>query len=205
MAFGDFSFPEVLEELGLTEGVANLFPTAEPVPLSAEYVTMYRRAGALAGSGNASEKAKSELLIAPLLVELWARYEDRINLHSGSEVVGDRAAKLSGVCDFVIGRGQQLPRVTAPLIVVIEAKRDLIENGYGQCIASMVGIQRFKRNAKKGDGPVFGVVTTATVWKFLRLDGGILTYDHTEFTLDPVDRLFGRLVAMIESLLAVTP
>jgi len=203
MAFGDFSFPDVIEELGLTEGVANLFPTAEPVPPSAEYVTMYRRAGALAGSGNASEKAKSELLIAPLLVELWARYEDRINLHSGSEVVGDRAAKLSGVCDFVIGRGQQLPRVTAPRIVVIEAKRDLIGNGYGQCIASMVGIQRFNRNAKKDDGPVFGVLTTATVWKFLRLEGTTLTYDHAEFTLDPVDRLFGRLVAMIESLLAV--
>jgi len=203
MAFGDFGYPEVLTEFGLTDTTADLLPHAKAVPLEAAFGTVFGQCAALAGSGNATEKARSELLIAPILVDVWSRFGGRITLHSGAELVADRAAKLVGVCDFLMGRGPQMPRVAAPLLVVIEANRDLIENGFGQCIASMVGIQRFNRSAGKPDGPVYGVVTTGTVWRLLRLDGATLTYDYSEFTLEPVDRLVGRLVAMIESLLAV--
>lgn len=205
MASGDFAFPDVIGDFGLSETTSDLFPGALPVPLEPAFVTVFGQYAALAGSGNASEKARSELLIAPILVDVWSRFDGRVTLHSGAELIADRAAKLVGTCDFLMGKGPQLPRVVAPLPVVIEAKRDLIENGFGQCIASMVGIQRYNRSAGEPDGPVYGVVTTGTVWRLLRLDGTILTYDHTEFTLEPVDRLVGRLVAMIESLLAVTP
>lgn len=207
MAFGDFTYPEVISALGLTETSADLLGKAPPLPPTPEGVIVFGRYAALARVGNSAEKAKSELVITPVLVEAWARFEEQLNFHSGCELVADPAAKLVGFCDFLVGRGPQLPRPVAPLFVVIEAKRDNIETGYGQCIASMVGLQRLNQKNGAGDRPVFGVISTGSVWRFLKLEGTTLTHDLTEFalTLSYPDRVLGALVAMIESLLAVTP
>ncbi len=202
MAFRDFSYPEVVSQFGLTETTEDLFGTAPPVAPTPEYRAMAARYARLA-VGNLNEKAKSEYLIAPLLVELWARYEDRVNMYSGSEFVADEAAKLSGYCDFLLGLGQQLPIPRAPQVVVIEAKKDDLMDGYGQCIAGMVGLQRFNRTAKRNRPFVYGGVTTGGLWRLMKLEGTTLTYDKNEFATKSPDELLGALVAMIESLLAV--
>lgn len=201
MAFSDFTYPSVVTEFGLTEANAELFPQARPVAPSAALQAFLNTNLALAATGNTAEKARSELLVSPVLSELWSRYKGRISLYSGAELTADPDARLTGYCDFLIGRGPQLPRLIAPAIVVIEAKRDNIENGYGQCIAGMVGIQRFNRRAGQPDAPVFGGVTTGMNWKFLRLDGSVLTYDEPEYGIQPIERLLGVLSAMVEAFL----
>lgn len=202
MAFGDFKYPDVVSHFGLTQTTADLFGAAPPVAPSAAYQAIAPRYAKMA-VGNAGEKAKSELLIAPILSDIWARYEDRINMYSGNEFVADEAAKLTGYCDFLFGLGPQLPLPTAPLVVVIEAKKDDLMNGYGQCIAGMVGLQRFNRNAKLDRPFVYGGVTTGGAWRLMKLEGTVLIHDKNEFFANPPDRLLGALVAMIESLLAV--
>jgi hypothetical protein len=204
MAFRDFTYPEVVAHFGLTEATADLFGTAPPVPPSPEYRAMAARYARLS-VGNVNEKAKSEYLIAPLLVELWGRYEDRVNMYSGHEFVADEPAKLSGYCDFLLGLGQQLPIPRAPQVVVIGAKKDDLMDGYGQCIAGMVGLQRFNRAAKLDRPFVYGGVTTGGLWRFMKLEETTLTHDKNEFATKSPDTLLGALVAMLESLLAVTP
>lgn len=204
MAFGEFTYPEVIAHFGLTETTAALFATAKPVALSAGLLDAFQGNLTLASTIR-TEKARAEWLVAPILGELWRRYRDRISLYSGLDFPADPDAKLTGFCDFLIGRGAQLPRLVAPLLVVIEAKKDDVSTGYGQCIAGMVGIRSFNRRAGKPASPVFGVVTTGISWQFLRLDETLLTFDPQEHPIDPPDRLYGILVAMIDVMLAAHP
>ncbi len=202
MAFGDFKYPDVVTEFQLTETSADLFGGVPPVAPSAAYQAIGPRYAKLAVA-NPNEKAKSEYLIALLLSEVWSRYEGRVTLHSGSEFVADEAAKLTGYCDFLLGLGPQLTLPKAPLVMVVEAKRDLLTNGYGQCIAGMIGIQRFNAKAGRPVPVVYGGVTTGGLWQLMKLEDRRLAFDTNEFGVNPPDRLLGALVAMIESLLAV--
>jgi hypothetical protein len=145
-----------------------------------------------------TEKARSELLVAPVLSELWTRAGGRINLFSGAEFDADPAAELTGFVDFMIGLGPQLPRVSAPVVVVVfEAKRDNIAGGYGQCIAAAVGAQRFNQREGRPVETIYGGITTGAIWKFLRLDGTRVTFDLSEYTIQQPDRLLGLLAHMV--------
>ncbi|WP_321161611.1 hypothetical protein [Lyngbya sp. CCAP 1446/10] len=48
-----------------------------------------------------SDKARSELIIAPILVEIKKRLPERMSLFSGREFNVDPARGLSGYCDFL--------------------------------------------------------------------------------------------------------
>lgn len=191
MAFSDFRYPAVIQELGLTEVTAeNLYPAARPVvPVLANPAVL--EVGTRLALNINTEKAKSEWLIAPILGDLWSRYRGRMNLHSGVEFDADPDARLTGRCDFLIGRGPQFPYLTAPVLMVVEAKNDNVYEGFGQAIAGMVGMQRFNRREGHPLDPVFGCSTTGTAWRFVQLSGTVVTIDLTEYHLGQVDRILG--------------
>ena len=195
MAFSDFTYPSVLTEFGLTERGAYLFPGVPPVAPSAAFNARFDRNTQLAVLIN-TEKARSEYLIAPVLGELWEP-NTRIGLHSGVEFPADPEARLTGFCDFILGHGPQVPRVHAPVLMVVEAKNEKISDGYGQCIAAMVGAVRFNRREGTEVPAIYGCVTSGMMWRFLRLTDGVVTFDLNEYTLAPVDRILGILTHII--------
>jgi hypothetical protein len=196
MAFRDFPYPDVIAQFGLSEDSADLFPGVSDLTASAALLAFLGTNLTLANLIN-TEKARSELLVAPMLSELWSRAGGRINLFSGIEFAADPDAGLTGYVDFLIGRGPQLPRVSAPVVVVFEAKRDNIAEGYGQCIAAAVGAQRFNTRAGRPVETIYGGITTGAIWKFLRLDGTQVTFDLSEYTIQQPDRLLGLLAHMV--------
>lgn len=196
MAFPDFPYPEVIAQFGLTENSADLFPGVPELPASSALRSFLGTNLTLANLIN-TEKARSELLVAPVFSELWRQAGGRINLFSGIEFVADPDAELTGFVDFLIGLGPQLPRVSTPVIVVFEAKRDNIAEGYGQCIAAAVGAQRFNRRASQSVETIYGGITTGINWKFLCLTGNRLTFDLSEYTIHQPDRLLGLLAHMV--------
>jgi len=198
MAFSDFSYPDVFAKLGLTEASADLFGAVAPIAPSEALRSQMPKLMTLAVSIN-TEKARSELLVVPLLVETWGRMKGRINLFSGVDFQADPEAKLTGFVDFLFGLGPQLLRPTAPVAVLFEAKRDSIADGFGQCIAAMVGAQRFDERAGKPQPVVYGAVTTGVVWRFLTLSQSLITFDQTEYTIHQIDELLGILQYMLES------
>lgn len=197
MAFTDFHYPEVLDQFGLTERtVPRLFgnvPTRSVPPWLADVLKSNAR---LALAIN-TEKARAEWLIAPILGEFWKWYAGTVCLLSGTNFVADPDAGLTGYCDFIIGRGPQRPPVTAPVFVLIEAKNENIYDGFGQCIAAMVGAQRFNRRHKTEVGTVYGCSSTGTTWKFLQLTGSEISVDLTEYLLSEVDKILGILTHMV--------
>ncbi len=144
-----------------------------------------------------SETARAIWLVGPLLADLWSRYAGSINLLAGVEFAADPADDLTGFVDFILSRSPQTDFVTPPVLVAFEAKQDSIPDGLGQCVAAMVGAQRFNRRAGEPDGPVYGCVTTGSVWKFLRLDAAGLVEDMADYTQADVPRLLGILVHIV--------
>jgi hypothetical protein len=192
MAFSNFQYPDVLGTFGLREDSSDLFadvPSLDPSEPLRAVLPANRELASLMHT----EKARSELLVSPVLSDMWRRFRGRVNLHSGVDFPADPDAELTGFVDFVIGRGPQLPRISPPVLLAFEAKRDSIPDGYGQCIAAMVGAERYNRRASQPADPIYGCVTTGDLWRFLRLSGGVVTFDQPLYLIDEVDRLLGIL------------
>ena len=144
-----------------------------------------------------TEKAKSELIVAQVLVELCEHFENRVSLFSGIDFNVDTAAKLVGVCDFLVSLSADAYVLEAPVIILVEAKRDSLTDGLGQCVAEMVAAQRF--NAEKGnDIPcVYGATTSGLDWLFLKLAGQPLSIDAVPYQLTQCAKILGILASMV--------
>jgi hypothetical protein len=197
MSFRDFTLPKVQQDFGLATNTSRqLFAGVVPVPLS-ETLRRYLADFQPLGMSIPTEKGRSELLVAPLLAEVWRRSEHRISLYSGVELNVDEAAGLNGMCDFLLGMTPQLFYVDAPVVAVVavvEAKRDSIVDGLGQCAAELVAVQRFNQKANQPHDPVYGCVTTGALWRFLRLAGKRLDIDLDEYQIAQADRILGVLL-----------
>jgi hypothetical protein len=194
VSFRDFTLQKVQRDFCLTtDNTQRLFAEVAPVPLS-ETIRRYLEDFQSLGMNFPTEKGRSELLVAPLLAEVWAQSKHRISLYSGVELNVDEKVGLNGICDFLLGRSSQMYYVEAPILAVVEAKKDSIPDGLGQCGAAMVAVQRFNQRAGKPEGAVYGCVTTGSLWHFLRLTEQRLDIDLDEYHVLQADRILGVLL-----------
>lgn len=201
MAYSSFTLAEVMTQFGIAVDTSrDLFGHVAPVPLGAtvrQTIQDNLQLALLIGN----EKARSELLVAQILAELWRHTQHRISLYSGVALDVDVPAGLNGVCDFLIGRAPQLPDVSPPLFVVVEAKKDDMQGAYGQCAAEMVAALRLNRQHATSFESVSGCVTTGTSWRFMQLTGTQLDIDLTEYLLTQIDHIFGILLFLVAAAL----
>ena len=144
-----------------------------------------------------TEKAKSELIIAPALLEVKRLLNHQISVFSGTDFTVDIAAGLNGVCDFLISRSPEQFEIEAPAVVLVEAKRDNINSGLGQCIAEMVAAQRFNEANNNPIPTIYGSVTSGTAWRFMKLEGQIVTIGVRDYPFLPVETILSMLVWMV--------
>ena len=140
MAFADFSFPQVQQDLGLTGTEADLFDAIAPAAVRPEFQASLELGAVVALSIN-TEKARSEFIIAPVLLELRRLVGAQLGLFSGVPLDGDPARGLNGICDFLLTTSGRQLVVAAPVVAIVEAKNDNLLSGLGQCIAEMVAAQ----------------------------------------------------------------
>jgi hypothetical protein len=198
LSFQQFSFPKVLQDLGLTLHDGDLFSTVTPFAVREEFASILRDGVVLAVANN-TEKAKSEFIIAPVLLELRRIVGHRFLLFSGVEWEADASLGLNGFCDFILTKGESKLVLTAPFVAIVEAKNDSIRTGLGQCIAATYGAQLCNQKDGRGIERVFGVVTTGTAWKFLQLGGSSLIVDEPEYYIDDLNKVMGILKCIVES------
>ncbi len=197
MAFRDFKHPELLRTFGLTwRTTVDLFGGVTLVAPDPAVVRVLGLMNPLASTLN-TEKARSEWMTALVLGDFWARYAGQISLYSGADFQADPDAGLNGFCDFLLARAPQQPAIQPPVAVIFEAKREDINDGLGQCIAAMVGSQRYNARAGLPAETIYGCVTTGSLWKFLRLTGTDVTFDLTEYPLHDLSHLLGIFTHMI--------
>jgi hypothetical protein len=144
-----------------------------------------------------TEKARSEAIINPVLLEVRNILNQQISVFSGEEFNVDAAVGLTGVCDFLISRSPEQLDIEAPAIVMVEAKKGDLKVGLGQCIAEMVAAQKFNEAKGRSISAIYGSVSSGTAWRFLKLEGQIVTIDLTDYPLPTVDKILGFLVWMV--------
>ncbi len=142
-----------------------------------------------------TEKARSEFIIAPVLSEVKRQSGQALSLFSGVEFNVDFDQGLRGTCNFLSSPVQLF--IQAPVVAIAEAKNDNIKSDIRQCLAEMVAARTL--NAQQGNAipVVYGVVTTGTNWKFLRLSGLAATVDEREYYIDQVGHVLGILLLMV--------
>ena len=149
MAYSDWTLETVKKAFHLEEvNTAGIFSDIEPVAPSAHLTTTLERNVPLAFAMG-TEKAKSELIVSAVLVELWEHCNRSISFFSGIDFNVDAENGLTGVCDFLVSLSPAQFHLEAPAIILVEAKRDNLTAGLGQCVAEMVAAQRF--NAEQGN------------------------------------------------------
>ena len=194
MAYSDFTLAKVKEDFGLTlDETHNLFAGVEevgPTDLLKQTLNEYLP---LATAIN-TEKARSELIIAPILTEVRRQLKYQISLFSGTEFNVDQTKGLTGFCDFILSGSREQFYISAPVIMIAEAKNENIKGGLGQCIAAMIATQLFNKNAQNEIKTIYGAVTSGTVGRFITLEESNVFIDSTEYYVDRVGKILGILL-----------
>jgi len=147
--------------------------------------------------GSNTEKARSELIITPTLVELRKQLNSQIGLFSGIDFTVDVNRGLNGSCDFIISQSPQLLILRSPVIMLVEAKKENINAGLGQCIAEMLAAQIYNQREGQEVKNIYGVVTTGEIWKFIKLTGQLVEIDLAEYFLNNINKILGILASAV--------
>ncbi len=139
-----------------------------------------------------NEKAKSELLVMPILVEMW-ECNQQFKPLSGLTFNVDPSRGLKGVADFLISSKHKAVDLEVPIVCIFEAKDDKLETWYGQCGSEMYAARIF--NERKGNNIqiIYGAVTNGFTWQFLKLEEQTLFIDSQRYAIANLPQLLGAI------------
>jgi hypothetical protein len=199
MAYNRFTLPEVATQFDLSiERDTPLFGSVAPVTPS-EFLRMTLKRYLPLALDMQTEKARSEFIIAPILMEVVEQKERRVSLHSGVDFNVDRKSGLAGFCDYLFSASPERTEIVAPVLAVVEAKREDIPGGFGQCLAELVAAQKFNAQNEQPLPRVHGCVTTGDRWRFLRLEGTHASLDIDEYPVESIDKILGILLHVVST------
>jgi hypothetical protein len=196
MPYNNFTIDEVEDKFGLVfksnpfiPNLNSLFPSDWLQETLSRTLPVARIAG--------SEKARSEFIIAPILIELKRLTNDQISIFSGKEFTVDKELGLNGICDFIISKSSDQVKLNAPILALVEAKKGVLEDGWGQCIAEMVAAKKFNDHKGKPIKCIYGIVTSGSLWHFLQMQENAVLLDPNEYSLSPIEKLLAVLNWMV--------
>ncbi len=195
MAYSDFTLRSVEKAFGLEiDEKANLFVQLAPVAVPEGLQTFLAKWTTVAVSTN-TEKARSEMIIAPILMALTELSPKPLGLFSGVTFDVDSTRGLTGVCDYLLNESDELFFPSSPIVTVVEAKKENIPLGLGQCLAELVAAQEFNKNEGAPRESLLGAVTTGSTWRFVRLSGIKAWIDVTEYNLSDLGKILAILLS----------
>ncbi|MBW4479479.1 MAG: hypothetical protein KME54_22200 [Tolypothrix brevis GSE-NOS-MK-07-07A] len=181
----------ISERIGIFTNVAAVDYSTILAQILKEYIPLAVAIG--------TEKARSEFIIAPILFELKKQLVNRISLFSGKEFNVAPEQGLSGFCDFLISLSPEQLFIQAPVVTIVEAKNDNIQSGLGQCIAEMIAAKLFNERKENQIEIIYGVVTTGSVWKFMRLIEQRIEVDLDEYFIQDIGKILGILRSFVDA------
>jgi hypothetical protein len=195
MAYKEFTLLNVEQKLGVTISRATLFNNVEPLQPPAWLEETLAKGRPLAF---VSEKSRSEFIVAPILLALRDLTGNRISIYSGERMDADPARGLNGECDFILTLTPPLPLLKSPIITMVEAKKNYVEEGLGQCIAQMVGAKVFNQLEGNQTETIFGCATTGEDWQFLKLKDETVEFDTDRYYIDNVGKILGVFKTIVD-------
>ena len=188
MSYTDFDIPKVEKELNVEVVIRKIEWQFVPIAPSEWLLKSLEK-----GEKNAfvSEKARSEFIVTPILLAAQEISKDSIQIFSGQTLNVDANIGLTGECDFILSKTKPTPVLKSPIVALVEAKKNDIELGLGQCIAQMFASLIFNRRSENNFQTVFGCVTTGENWQFLKLENNIAIIDSERFYISEIENILG--------------
>lgn len=194
MVYSDYTLQEIEEKYGLISVRKKLFQEITPILEISDWLKYHLNL--LEELSVKSEKAKSELIVMPILVEMRQKNNKYFTIYSGDSLNIDD--KLKGECDFILSKDTNSFEVNYPILQMVEAKRNDTEIGIAQCAAQMVGAKKYNEKRGYKDGNViYGCVTTGDDWLFMRLEDKI-EIDTRKYYLGNLPELLGAFQNIID-------
>ena len=200
MAFNSFTcVDDVVKKYRLTFVQGSLLPPDPTAPPFGDYFREELAFNLRKLPIGRSEIGAGEVLLFPILREVWKHYADELALFSHEALTFDD--DLTGIPDYFICKisefGQTIPDI--PYLLIAETKLDDFEKAWGQCSAAMLAAQRLNQAP---DVPIYGITTNGGAWQFGVLLGRELTVDPKATSLSNLDTLCQRLHATIRAVRA---
>lgn len=197
MAYRKFTLKKVVKEFNLSlreeRGLFADAPELQSTKLLQEILPEYK---ALALASN-TDKARSELLISPIIMDVRRQLKNSISVFSGIKFDVDKDRGLTGSCDFIISQSPFQQFVCRPVLAIAEAKKGNPLNGFGQCVAEMVAAQIFNEREGNSVNVIYGVSTTGTAWRFLKLEGNQVILDKSDYYISELEKIIGILTYIV--------
>jgi hypothetical protein len=197
MAYSDFTLDQALDQFELREQSVDLFDQVQPIAIS-DWLKEALSRGQKLALLSSTEKARSEFIVVPILIELQRRNPNLMGIYSGKQFNVDSSRGLDGESDFVLSKGLMSRVIQAPVFSLVQAKRQDLEVGLGQCTAQMIAIQIFNQKKHQSLDTIFGCVTTAENWLFLKLKDTNLSIEPRIYYLNELEKIVGILQAIYD-------
>ncbi len=191
MAYEDFTFAKLKRNFGLEQEDTHLFRDVTIIP----FVPSQHLLDDVSEAKDMpllSEKAKSELLISPIVREL-KRQNKHISIYSGYAFNIDSQSDLVGTPDFMISAKPKIVELQTPIFCLVESKNRIPDEGYAQCAAEMYAARLFNQQNNEPYDTVYGAVTNAFEWVFLKLENNTVLIDKNRYFLNDLPTLLGIL------------
>jgi hypothetical protein len=141
-----------------------------------------------------SEAARCEIIIFPILREIYKSYYQKMSLWVQKSISYDE--KLNGTPDYIVSKKSELGKTMLeyPLLIVVEAKKNDFEQGWAQCLSELIAAKNLNQSEKS----VYGIVTDGKLWEFGKLNGNTFTKNTDSFTVTELSKLFSFLNSLFD-------
>jgi hypothetical protein len=195
MAYSDFTFPKLKTKFGIEQKETLLFQSIQiedctPSQHLSEDIESAKFFPMM------SEKAKSEAIIFPIIREL-KRNNPNISVFSGYTFNIDSNSDLTGAPDFLISAKPRMIDVQCPVFCLMESKNKTPDDGFAQCAAEMYAARLFNQQTGEPYETIYGAVTNAYDWVFLKLEGDTVYIDIDRYYLNELPKILGILQYII--------
>ena len=193
-SYSDFTLENLESMFGIENRLTNLMLAQQEVPPSEFLIETLRRNQVIPLS---NEKAKSEVLIVPILVEIINNNPNKLQCFSGKTFDVEPEQALKGRCDFLFTKEFSV-NINAPVVTIFEAKDDVTEHWFGQCGAEMYAAKLFNQRKNEPYQTIYGAITNGREWVFLKLEENILLIDTNRYSLKDLAELLGALQTIFD-------
>ncbi len=185
-----------IERLGLRIQKKKFFPTLADLPPGLALQAVVAMMDKL---HLGTEKAKAEHLVAPVLLDIFSKNQQRVAYFSGYNFDVDPASGLAGFCDYVFTRDVDALSIEAPVFCIVEAKNENLDAGESQCFAEMRAAQLFNERKKLPQPAIYGCITDGERWRFYQLIKNTINRDPETFFIVNLPRLLGALQHVMDA------
>jgi len=197
MAYRDFTLKDLEKKFGIKHQVTELFDISKITKMSVgEWLNRSLKYGRQLRLN--TEKAKSEAIVMPILLELKHRNNNFFTIFSGSTFKVDKERGLNGECDFILSANAKAYVIDTPVISIVEAKNDVLTFGVGQCAAQMYAAKLQNDEEGKPLDIIYGCVTTVAEWQFLKLENNELLIDEKIYSIERIETILGIFQHIID-------